>query len=64
MFKLVGEKKNFGKKGYLKKILIYFFVVVLFGISFEFFCKYLLKVVIKIFFLMSVWSLNFRLLNV
>lgn len=63
LFKLAGEK-NFGKKGHLKKTLIYFPVVVLPGTSFEFPCKYLLKVVIKVLFLMSAWSLNFRPLNV
>lgn len=52
LFKLAGEK-NFGKKGHLKKTLIYFPVVVLPGTSFEFPCKYLLKVVIKVLFLMS-----------
>lgn len=64
LFKLAGEKKNFGKKGHLKKTLIYFPVAVLPGTSFEFPCKYLLKVVIKVLFLMSAWSLNFRPLNV
>lgn len=47
------KKKNFGKKGHLKKTLIYFPVAVLPGTSFEFPCKYLLKVVIKVLFLMS-----------
>lgn len=52
-FQISWRKKNFGKKGHLKKTLIYFPVVVLPGTSFEFPCKYLLKVVIKVLFLMS-----------
>lgn len=52
-FQISWRKKNFGKKGHLKKTLIYFPVAVLPGTSFEFPCKYLLKVVIKVLFLMS-----------
>lgn len=57
------KKKLWKERTLIKDFNLFSCCHVLPGTSFEFPCKYLLKVVIKVVFLISAWNLNLRPLN-